>query len=102
MATKNQIITDISNRFRGYPYSRCYIGITSNLGRRLKGEHNVPTRANGGIYISRAADSNAIAREVEKHFLDAGMDGSGGGSRTARLVYAYKKIPRVTRQRQYL
>ena len=98
MATKNQIITDIANGFRGHKYSQCYIGITSDLERRLHGEHNVPTRANGGIYISRTADSNAIASQVEQHFLNAGMDGGEGGSRTARIVYAYKKIPYKTKQ----
>lgn len=96
MATKNEIITAIQSHFRGHKYSQCYVGITSNVQKRLFEEHYV-TR-NTGTYIWRTANMATIAREVEQHFINAGMDGGGGGSRTARIVYAYKKIPRVTKQ----
>jgi len=97
MATKNQIITDITNKFRGYRYSKCYVGLTSDVQQRLFVDHAVPRQT--GHYISRTADTNTIAREVEKHFLDAGMDGGGGGGNyRSKIAYAYKKIPYVTKQ----
>lgn len=96
MATRNEIITAIQNYFRGHTYSKCYVGITSNVEQRLFVDHNVTK--NTGTYIWRTANTAAIAREVEQHFIDAGMDGGGGGSRTARIVYAYKKIPYRTKQ----
>lgn len=98
MATKSEIISAIQNHFRGYTYSKCYVGITSNVQQRLHVEHNVPKRGGGGHWIYRTAGTAAIAREVEQYFIEKGMDGGGGGSRTARIVYAYKKIPRVTKQ----
>jgi len=97
MATKNQIIAAITNHFRGHAYRQCYVGITSDAQKRLFTEHNVPRST--GHWIYRTADTNAIAREVEQHFIDAGMDGGGGGGDyRSKTVYAYKKIPRVTRQ----
>lgn len=96
MATKNEIITAITAKFRGIAYSDCYVGITSNVQQRLFVEHNVPRAT--GRYIHRTADRASIAREVEQHFINAGMKGGGGGSRTARIVYSYKKVPWVTKQ----
>jgi hypothetical protein len=59
---------------------------------RLFGDHNVSKEH--GHWIYRTASSNSVAREVEQHFLDAGMDGGpGGGDATSRIVYAYKKTP---------
>lgn len=99
MATKNQIIKDITNHFRGHAYKDCYVGITSNIEKRLHDDHNVPRRGKGGTWIYRTAASNSDAREIEKHFLDAGMDGGGGGGDyKSKTVYAYKKIPYVTKQ----
>ena len=96
MATRNEIITAIQNHFRWHKYSQCYAGITSNVQQRLFVDHNVPRQ--GSHHIWRTANTAAIAREVEQHFINAGMDGGGGGSRTARIVYAYKKIPYKTKQ----
>jgi len=42
------------------------------------------------IYVT--ASSDTVAREIEQLFLDAGMDGgSGGGDKTSKVVYTYKK-----------
>jgi len=97
MATRSEIISAIQDHFQGYTYSQCYVGITSNIQQRLHDEHNVPKRGEGGHWIYRTADTAAIARGVEQHFIEKGMDGGVGGSRTAKIVYAYKKIPRVTK-----
>ena len=88
--TKQEIINDIANHFEGKTYSDCYVGITSDVDDRLFGDHNVSKE--NGHWIYRTASSHTVAREIEKHFLDAGMDGGGGGGdETSKTVYAYKK-----------
>ena len=88
--TKKQIIDDITDFFKGLRYHTCYIGITSDIGRRLFSDHNVPKESGGWIY--RTASSNAIAREIEQYFINAGMDGGpSGGDSTSTIVYAYMK-----------
>ncbi|BAS29188.1 hypothetical protein [Limnochorda pilosa] len=88
--TKQEIIDDITAHFKGQAYRNCYVGITAGVDTRLFGDHNV-SRDNGH-WIHRTASSHTVARDVEKHFLDAGMDGGGGGgSDDSRIVYAYKK-----------
>lgn len=94
--SKQQIINDIVSYLSGYAYKDCYVGITANAEKRVFTDHNVTEHS--GRYIWRTASSNKVAREIEKHFLDAGMDGGGGGSGTARIVYAYKKVPYRTKQ----
>jgi len=87
---KQEIINDIANHFKGIAYKNCYVDITSEVDSRLFGDHKV-SRENGHL-IYRTASSHLVAHEVEKHFLDAGMDGgSEGGDETSQIVYAYKK-----------
>jgi len=88
--TKEEIISDIEEYFRGTNYSSCYVGISSDARKRLFEEHNVSEKDDA--WIIRTASSHTEAREIEKHFLDAGMDGGGGGGdETSNKVYAYKK-----------
>jgi len=88
--SKQEIIDDITKHFKGKKYSECYVGITSDVEGRLFGDHNVSKE--NGHWIYRAASSHSVAREVEQHFLDAGMDGgAGGGDESSTIVYAYKK-----------
>lgn len=88
--SKQEIIDDIANYFKGIAYNKCYIGITSDVDSRLFGDHNVSK--DEGHWVYRTASSHTVAREVEKHFLASGMDGgSGGGDESSRIVYAYKK-----------
>jgi len=88
--SKQEIIDDIAAHFKGIAYKNCYVGITSDVESRLFGDHNVSKE--NGHWIYRTASSNSVAREIEQHFLDAGMDGGpGGGDATSRIVYAYKK-----------
>ncbi len=98
--SKQEIIKEIADHFKGVAYSKCYVGITADVQKRLFDDHNVPRKGkDGGYWIHRSASSNAVAREIEKHFLEKGMGGGGGGGGTqATTVYAYKKIPRVTKQ----
>ena len=88
--TKQEIIDDIADYFRGKAYGSCYVGITSDVDKRLFGDHKVSK--DDGRWIYRTATSHGVARDVEKHFLDAGMDGGGGGGDvTSRIAYAYAK-----------
>lgn len=88
--TKQEIINDITNHFKGKVYSNYYVGITSDIESRLFGDHNVSKE--NGHWIYSPANSHIIARGIEQHFIDAGMDGSGGGGdETSKIVYAYKK-----------
>jgi hypothetical protein len=88
--SKQEIIDDIAAHFKGTAYKDCYVGIASDAESRLFEDHNVSKE--NGRWIYSTASSNSVAREIEQHFLDAGMDGGpGGGSATSKMVYAYKK-----------
>lgn len=91
MATSKQvIIDDITDHFEGNSYKDCYVEIISDLNQRLFADHKVSTGT--GHLITRKASSAKVAREIEQHFLDKGMDGrSGGGDNDSEIVYAYKK-----------
>ena len=66
-----------------------YVGITDNIDERLHGFHKVPKE--GHWYRWCKADSEQIARDVEKYFLEKGMDGdTGGGDSDTVFVYCYE------------
>lgn len=68
---------------------RLYIGITNDVDRRLFGFHRVPRRDYWWIYLP--ADDAETARRVEKHFIEAGMQGgTGGGNGNTNIVYCYE------------
>lgn len=67
-----------------------YIGITNDPKIRLFSQHGVDEQ--NGDWIHALADTNQVARDVEKYFLDKGCDGgSGGGDNSSTKVYGYKK-----------
>lgn len=73
-------------------YSDFYIGITKDIQNRLFGDHNVSKENSWWIY--RTAETDEIARKVEKHYLDFGMrGGTGGGDDESRIVYCYVVTP---------
>lgn len=87
----NEIDAHLSRSGRRY-YSDFYIGITKDVGQRLFGDHNVSKDNSWWIY--RTAETNEIARAVEKHYLDLGMRGGpGGGDDDSRIVYCYAVTP---------
>lgn len=89
----NAIEEHLGKSYKRY-YQDFYVGITSDINARLFVAHNVPEK--GHWYIYQWADSEDIAREVEKHFLDLGMDGGTGGGTgdgDVRYVYCYEKGP---------
>ena len=87
---KQAIIDDITKYFGNTNYSECYVGIASDVNKRLFEDHNVSKEHGHWIYIP--ASSDEIAREIEQYFIDAGMDGgTGGGDSSTNIVYAYLK-----------
>jgi hypothetical protein len=85
-----QIVDIMKHRFKDTPYGECYVGVTSDINRRLFREHKVSRR--GDTWIAVLAASPRVAREVTEFFLDAGMDGDlGSGDETTTIVYAYRK-----------
>ena len=82
---KQSIINAIVDNIVGSNYSDWYIGITDDPQRR-KGEHDNLT-----IWHDWKADSEQIARDVEKYFLNKEMSGGMGGGDTPNSVYIYKK-----------
>jgi hypothetical protein len=65
------------------PYSVWTVGITNDPERR-RGEHGNPS-----VWYYWEADSERIAREVEEHFLEKGMNGGGRGGITPTYVYIF-------------
>jgi len=77
---ESEIIAAIEAQAEDYSY--WLIGITGDPDRR-KTEHNNPRS-----WKHWRADSETVARAVEKHFLDAGMNGAAGGNeRRPNYVY---------------
>ena len=64
-------------------YAVWTIGITDDPQRR-KGEHNNPP-----LWDDWEADTETIARDVEKHFLEKGMKGAPGGGDHPNFVYVF-------------
>ena len=64
-------------------YSIWTIGVTDDPVRR-RDEHGNP-----GAWRYWDADTETVARNVEKHFLDRGMKGGGGGGGRADYVYIF-------------
>ncbi|MCW5576659.1 MAG: hypothetical protein KIT13_11240 [Burkholderiales bacterium] len=96
--TAQQIIVDINDYMKrsGGNNSAWYVGIAAKVRDRLFVDHGVAEQ--GGVWIYRQAISSAVARSVEKAYLDAGCDGGpGGGDDATDYVYAFKKTA-ATRQ----
>lgn len=100
--TNNQIVTDIISHANqeGSGYQNWYCGIASNVDQRLFSDHNVPQGENLAWWIKRNASNEIDARDTESYLLSLGFDGdTGGGDYQTAYVYAYKKIPGITKER---
>ncbi len=64
-------------------YGAWTIGITDDPSRR-RGEHDNPPR-----WEDWEADTETIARDVEKHFLKKGMKGGPRGGENPNYVYVF-------------
>ena len=85
--TKDAIINDIekhlSDSVKQY-YRDFYVGITNDVNRRLFTDHNVDKDNDWWIYCK--ADSEEIARDVEKYYLELGMKGDTGCGSPKNLI----------------
>jgi hypothetical protein len=84
---KQLLISAIENHRKKYMYTSWTVGITNDPARR-KGEHENAGKS-VGLWKDWKADSEKIAREVEKYFLDKGMKGGGGGGDKPTYVYIF-------------
>ena len=83
---ESEIVNAIEKRVKSAKtkkYSIWTIGITDDPKRRKK-EHDNPE-----YWMEWKADSEAIARKVEAHFLDKGMKGATGGGEHPNYVYIF-------------
>lgn len=83
---EDEIIQEIENKVNSTKtkdYTIWTIGITDDTERRRK-EHDNPK-----YWQDWKADTEGIARNVEKHFLDKGMKGDTGGGDTPNYVYIF-------------
>ncbi len=95
MARKNRITRKIK-RFVGQysllwaDHSNWYVGITSEVPRR-KSSHQRRLGMELEVFSAWKARNAREAAEIEKRFLERGMQGAGGGwSRDSVYVYIYK------------
>ena len=89
--TKSEIIADIEEHIesRGGELDEWYVGIAAKPRERLFDDHSVDEE--NGKWVFQRASSSAVARDIEKHFLDGGAKGGpGGGDEDTEFVYAYK------------
>lgn len=78
----------------GGDYPDWYIGITKDLDESLFEFHKVEEN---GVWISFGADTEEVAKKVEKYFLDKKTDGNPSPLvENARIVYVYKKNGKTT------
>ena len=93
MSTKQEVINFLDAKLKKNPATsnnQWYVGIASDVRARLFGDHNVDEK--NDPWAHSTADTSAIAREVEKLYLDAGCDGGGGGGdASTKTVYIYLK-----------
>lgn len=92
--SKSQIIADIEEHIedRGGELDQWYVGIAAKPRERVFSDHAVDEKT--GKWIWRRASSSAVAREIEKHFLELGAaGGTGGGNDETEFVYAYRITP---------
>jgi len=76
------------SKFEGN-YSDWYVGIAKDIDEELFEKHKVDEN---GIWISFGADTDEIAKKVEKYFLDKNCDGNPVKlEENIRIIYAYKK-----------
>jgi len=76
------------SKFEGN-YSDWYVGIAKDIDEELFEKHKVDEN---GIWISFGADTDEIAKKVEKYFLDKNCDGNPVKlEENVRIIYAYKK-----------
>jgi len=81
------------SKFEG-DYSDWFVGITNDLDEGLFQKHKVEET---GSWISFGADTDEIAKKIEKYFLNKKTDGNPIDlEENTRIVYVYKKNSNTT------
>ncbi len=81
------------SKFEG-DYSDWYVGITKDLDEGLLNSHKLEEN---GIWISFGADTDEVAKKIEKYFLDKKTEGNPTDLEDdSRIVYVYKKNSKTT------
>ena len=87
---KEEIIREIENRVnrsKEPKYSHWTVGITNDPERRKK-EHEIENH-DTKFWMNWKTDSETIARDVEKYFLNKEMKGDTGGGERPTWVYIF-------------
>jgi hypothetical protein len=95
------IVNDIRSHAdsEGSGYHSWYCGIATDPSDRLFNDHNFPSGKNQAWWIKRNSGDEQSACDTERYLHNLGFDGdSGGGDYSTIHVYAYRKIPGVTRE----
>ena len=97
MSTEQQVKNFLNDKLRAHPATsndQWYVGIATDAKDRLFKDHNVDKTKDQWAHSK--ADTEEIARSVEKHFLNAGCGGGpGGGDAGSKYVYVYLKSSRT-------
>ena len=96
--TAQQIVNAVDSHIRanGGGYPSWYVGIAADPNDRLINGHNADGNGNAARYWDCGSD--AVARQVESAFINAGCRGGGrGGDRNTKFAYVYR-ISQTTRE----
>jgi hypothetical protein len=95
MARKKRIIRRIRRFVRQNSFLQCrfgnwYVGVTCEVDRRIR-QHALRTGMELEIVEAWQAKSAREAADIERTFLQMGMDGAGGGwTDRSKYVYVFK------------
>ena len=97
MSTEEQVRTYLNDKLKKHQATtndQWYVGIATDAKDRLFTDHKVDETQDQWAHSK--ADTEEIARSVEKRLLDAGCDGGpGGGDAGSKFVYVYLKSGRT-------
>jgi hypothetical protein len=83
----SEIISAIESKIRDTKYFQWTVGITEDPQRRREEHEN--DKKDTKLWSDWKASSEKDARDAEQHFLDKGMNGSGGGGDSPIYVYIF-------------
>lgn len=83
----NEIVKAINDKIGSIGHSMWTIGVT-DYPKTRKNQHESDGK-NIEYWSQWKTDSEKVGRDVEKHFLDLGMEGDAGGGGDAGYVYVF-------------
>lgn len=84
MPSEDSIMRAIA-RIAGRDYSKWTTGVTDDPVRRKSGH------GNPRVWHHWNANTEKVARRIERHFINKGMKGGGGGLGSADYVYIFTR-----------